>query len=124
MKRISVEQRIRDVRGLRFAREARCDCCECQDMGWVTIWHPQTVQQARRNPDECDWSTVVVRCSCNAAGHVADQFRAGPPRGNDIPVFGERSWHINAHHPDAKAMAAMSKPENYNEALAAFDKSA
>ena len=110
---------------LRFS-EYRYDCPECWDTGMVKIWHPQTIAKAIKQPDEAfAWKTCVVRCTCAAADRVATSFRAErnptrKDRGQLLPTFGDRPWHINANHPDAKAKAATfdslkSSPAYYQE---------
>lgn len=110
--------RLAKTDGLTFAREKRYDCRECRDTGWVTIFRPEVVRQATIDADAIKaWLTCVVLCTCKHSERNAPTYRSGKRRGEALPIFGDRPWHINAHHPDAMAQAALyeHKPPNFNE---------
>ena len=92
--------------GMRFARLAMYCCRECQDTGFVKVYHPEVVKQsadARINPTiVVEWHrTCMTLCSCDTAiarQEAIDRLPANKrPKECTIPIFGSQTWHINAN---------------------------
>lgn len=109
----------------KYRRDDRVKCLECRDYGWVSIWHPRTLQQAAKDPDATIRKKCVVRCNCDAPGPKVFKGKSKGPDGEHppIPVFGTKDWHISTNGPEAKAEAAayVYRPPNYNEAFEQFE---
>lgn len=90
--------------------EPRFHCLRCEDTGFVSIWHPETIKQAMRDVDSVEWwREVAVLCTCDAASSKAQVFPKhfrGKRAGKPVPTFGDQPWQILSRAHDAKAKAA------------------
>jgi hypothetical protein len=105
-----------DLENYRFAEPPRFHCLHCEDTGFVTIWQPDSIKQARRDPDDVEWRKCATACRCEKP--VATEWPAHwntPNAGKPLPIFGERSWHIKATTETAKVDAALYIPPTRRE---------
>ena len=104
-------------RPLKFT-EHHVGCEDCQDTGYVSIWHPDTIRAAleaeRRyeDPEKIIWRRCVVLCICPSAEGKATHFTRS---GRKIPALGDNHWHIKAHTETARADACTYSPESRYE---------
>lgn len=44
-------------------------CKICLDNGWVTCWHPVSLQAVTKADESGPWRTCAIRCSCQSGEH-------------------------------------------------------
>ena len=94
------------------------DCPMCQDTGFVTLIHPETMWHIKRSHYKKDYPEFQIRtcaaiCTCEY-GQAKAITR--------LPVYGDQRYHIRLNEPDCidKCARYVDRPLGFNEEFAEY----